>query len=165
MSKKRENSSWGTDAWIFWLLFYLFCFVLFFVLFLSFCKIWRRNQNVKIFLMGKTLSLIHFPLPAHLSLSAFQHRLLGWIPALCKHISVQNSGLNTYLSDWFWRRGLALQYHTAGTSYSSSCLLSQQTCSTTSCLQALSCGQQEPWCALVLLRHVPQGLHVQPRHP
>lgn len=123
-------------------------------------QIWVRNQNMKIFLMGKPLSLIHFPLPTHLSRTDGLNSSSVQTCFLAEHC-----GLSTHLSDWYWRRGLALQYPTAGTSYRNSYLLRQQTCSTPSCLQALPCGLWEPWFALALLRHVPQGQHVQPRHP
>lgn len=67
---------------------------------------------------------------------------------------VEHCGLNTHLSVWFLRGGSTLQCHTAVTSYTNSYLLSQQTCSITSCLQAQCCRLREPWFALALLRHV-----------
>lgn len=126
-------------------------------------QIWGRKPNMKIFSMGKSLSLIRFPLLTHLSLTAFQHRLTDRTPALHGQVSLQNTvdSTLTQVTD-SWEEDLDCNTTQLWqVTVIPACWASKPAASTH--VQAPSRGLREPWFVLALLRHVPQGQHVQPR--
>lgn len=126
-------------------------------------QIWGRKPNMKIFLMGKSLSLIRFPLLTHLSLTAFQHSLTDRTPALHGQVSLQNTvdSTLTQVTD-SWEEDLDCNTTQLWqVTVIPTCWASKPAASTH--VQAPSRGLREPWFVLALLRHVPQGQHVQPR--
>lgn len=132
-----------------------------------FCKIWptdlRKKAKHENLLDGKLLSLIHFPLLTHLSLTAFQHSLTDRTPALRGRVSLQNTvdSTLTQVTD-SWEEDLDCNTTQLWqVTVIPTCWASKPAASTR--VQAPSRGLREPWFVLALLRHVPQGQHVQPR--